>query len=164
MLRYFFIVFLLMLSQFASAATVGSKVTQFKNWTVYKVGEGKDKICYIGTFPLNASGVMNQDSTATYVLVAAFKKGDEFSASVAGKITKPGGISVRVDKGNQISLYTEGNMGWAMDRGADDLLISIMRKGNILYVMHGGEKSEVVDRYSLSGFTAAYEHIKSSCN
>lgn len=157
-----------------SAGAASVRLGQYQDWTVYRYGKGQDKLCYIGSFPLNDAGV--PAGYSSYVLMTAFVKGSaEFSTSIPNKAGHT--ISAKIDNGDKILLHTEGSMGWAMDSEADARLASAMRRGRYLYVsvplaqtgqtQPKNKKSatpERIDRYSLLGFTAAYKHMQGSCN
>ena len=148
---------------FANPAVKGgisTELKQFDNWVAYRLVDGEKKTCYIGSFPLDNSGKMTKKSGNSYVLVSAFKRGDEINISTSAKPSK-GGIGIKIDKNNKVQLYSDGSMAWAADSATDDLLVALMQKGSSMSVVTATASGDFIQKYSLIGFSAAYKHMRS---
>lgn len=140
-------------------------VGQFGNWSAYMVGAKKSKVCYVHSEPVESKG--KYKSRGRVFVQAAHRPAEkvqgEFSVT-AGYTYKPhSAVLVGVDK-KTFKLFTKDDGAWLEDSKSDHMIVRYMKKGIDMFVTgtsnHG---TKTTDKYSLKGFTAAYNAINKAC-
>ena len=147
----------------AGSALAQTKDRSFKDWTVYTTSLQGKKTCYIGSFPVSKSGNYSKRDEPYFLVTRINSNTSEVSTS-SGYPYKSGS-SVRVTIGSKkFSLYTKGELSWAKTKADDKTVINNMKAGSSMTVRGTSQKGTYsVDKYSLSGFTAAYKHMEELC-
>ena len=152
----------------ASAQT--GLIGTYKEWSAYAVGNGAQKVCYVGSAPTKEEGKYTRRGD-TYVLVThrpTDKVFGEVSVEAGYSYKAESEVDVRIDN-KRFKLFThnrkdgEGN-AWTYDADADKSLVQAMKAGNRMVVKGTSARGTLTtDTYSLAGFTAAMNAINKAC-
>lgn len=147
----------------ASAGLAQTKEKVFKDWTVYTtVLQGK-KTCYIASYPKSKTGNYSRRDEPYFLVTRRSGDVSEVSSSAGYKFKANSDVKVDID-GNKFNMFTKGELSWAQDVDADKNIISAMKKGSNMTVRGTSWKGTYsVDKYSLNGITAAFDHMNSLC-
>ena len=164
MIKYFLTpilsLFVLVFSNTAFSQVVDK---EFKDWTVYTTNLQGKLACYIASFPKSKTGNYTKRDDP-YLLVTRLSD-DVFELSVSSGYKYKLNSDVSVDiEGNKFNLFSKGKLAWAKNSEQDKELIDLMISK--LHMDIRGTSiigSYSVDRYSLSGFTAAFKRMKQRC-
>ena len=152
---------------FASVAGVANaqvKDKSFKDWTVYTTTLQGKKACYIASFPKSKTGNYKRRDEPYFLVTKINNDIFEVSTSSGYKYKKNSEVKANID-GKKFDMFTKGELAWAPDSKQDRTMIERMMKKNTMNVRGTSIKGTYsIDRYSLSGFTAAYKRMKSLCN
>ncbi len=130
----------------------------FQDWSVFTY----QNTCYIGTAPVKQAGNYARRGQP-YVLVVHRGAKDEVNVSSGYPYKQGKDVHASVD-GNKYQFFTKGEVAWAYDEATDAAFINAMKRGNKMQVNGTSQKGTTSDdTYSLTGFTAAYNHMKSKC-
>lgn len=143
----------------ASPAYAQKFEVAFQQWKVFTYGD----LCYIGSEPVSEKGNYSRRGKSYVLVTHRGKQQDEVSAS-SGYPYKPGkDVMVTID-GKSHPMFFEGEVAWAYDGKQDQAMVAAMKRGSKMSV-RGTSKKDTwsEDHYSLSGFTAAYNKMKSLC-
>lgn len=148
---------------YAGAASAQVKDRSFKNWTVYSVDMQGKKTCYIASFPKSKSGNYKRRDEPYFMVTYLGGDVAEVSTSSGYKYAKGSKVSATVGK-KKFSMFTSGELAWADNREEDKLFIAAMKKYNYMKVKGTSILGTYsIDKYSLAGFTDAYERMKQNC-
>ena len=152
------------IAAFCASASAQEKDKTFKNWTVYTTTLQGKKACYIASFPKSKTGNYKRRDDP-YFLVTKISD-DIFEVSTSSGYAYKTGSDVKVDiEGNKFNMFTKGELAWAPDGVQDKKMTSLMQKKNNMTVRGTSLKGTYsIDKYSLSGFTAAYNRMKKLCD
>ncbi len=158
----FFLIFIFSLQKSFAQQTLDGI---YYDWSVFVLDElGEEKKCYIASFPDKSIGNY-KNSREPYILITRFQDmGNEEISIFSGFEYKIGSdIYISVD-GKQFTLFTNGDMAWAKNKGQDKEIIESMLNGKSLKTRAESSHTEyVVDEYSLKGMTRAYRRMKELC-
>lgn len=154
----------------AEAQTV-QRVDAKKDWSVFKAGEGGQRVCWIASQPTQTaafrSGRSVQVQRGEIFLMISIRPADGVvnEVSVIAGYPFKKGSEVTAKVGSQsFTLFTEGENAWAPSAEDDKALVDAFRKGadaKVEGVSSRGTKT--VDTFSLSGFTAALDAATEMC-
>jgi invasion protein IalB len=137
-----------------------------RDWTVYEVDDGKGKICYIASEPVNQEGNYAKRGNPA-VLVARLPgdpPGEQVSVQPGYAYRKGSMVEVKVE-GRNFQLFTQGEHAWARTDADDKALIEAMRRGSDMTVRGTSVRDTFsLDTYSLNGFSAAYDAMRDACS
>ena len=149
----------------ASAAPEQKTLGSFGDWTAVADGEGKKRLCYIGSVPKKAEGKYTTRGDAHFLVThrPADKVKGEISVS-AGYTYKEGRDAEAEIDGKKFKLFTRGENAWAYDAASDKAMVAAMKSGKQL-IVHGmsSRGTATTDTYSLAGFTAALAASDKAC-
>ncbi len=148
---------------YASLATAQVKDKAFKAWSVYTIDIQGRKICYMVSFPKGKSGNYTKRDEPYFMVTYIGDDNAEVSTSSGYKYKD--GSRVEVSIGNKkIEMFTGGELAWVDDSQADQEFISVMKKQNEMKIKgSSGKGSYSIDRYSLDGFSGAYDRMAELC-
>ena len=148
------------------SATASAQELQgnFGDWNVYTLTQNGAKTCYVASAPVEKIGNYSERGEP-YLLVTHRSKGaDEVSLSSGYPYQNGSEVEVRIDGGKAQKLFTRDAIAWAYDEAGDKALVSGIKRGNRLEAKGTSQKgSHSTDRYSLSGFSKAYDKMKALC-
>ncbi len=159
----YFVVYTIIFMLYSVGAIAQVKDKTFKAWTVYTTNLQGQKTCYIASFPKSKTGNYKRRDEP-YFLVTNIEDGsDEVSTSAGYKYKKNSDVRVNIN-GKKFKMFTKGELAWASDSIGDTQMVKTMKKKNTMNVRGTSIKGTYsIDRYSLSGFTAAHKRMKSLC-
>lgn len=171
-LKYYCLCFCFLMTLLAIGMTpkisigAGTKaIAEFNDWSAHQTGSVKNKICYMHGEPKKSTGKYRKRG-ATYLQVAHRKKErikNEVSVTAGYTYKKNSGVEIEI-KGKRFSLYTNTGTAWVSEASKEAELVAAMMAGKIMIITGISSRgTRTKDRYSLSGFTAAYNKISKSC-
>lgn len=154
---------IIVLLGYASTASAQVKDQSYKDWTVYLVDIQGKKTCYITSFPKAKSGNFKKRDEPYFMVTYIGDDVAEVSTSSGYKYKD--GSKLDISMGNKkLTMFTAGELAWANNRMEDKEVISSMKKQNDFTVKGTSAKgSYSIDRYSLNGFSSAYDRMKEAC-
>ena len=147
------------------AAQEPTPMGEFKDWGAYTYKNKKGRVCYIVSQPKDSSpkGV-NRDPVHFMVTNRpAENVNGQVHVYIGYPFKKESTVKVTID-GSKFTLYTSGDGAWADGSGSDKKIVAAMKAGSKMViegVSHRGTKT--VDRFSLSGVSAALGKIGNGC-
>lgn len=152
----------------AGAATAQSpkQIGVFKDWAAFEVTEKDGKACYIASAPQDKKPKNVKRGDVWAIVTHRPWKGVRSELSIYTGYPYQGGSKVKlsVDGSRNFELYTHEETAWAQNAGEDAKIAAAMRRGNRMVVTGVSARgTTTVDRYSLSGFTAAHKAIDAAC-
>ncbi|RMF13869.1 MAG: hypothetical protein D6757_07330 [Alphaproteobacteria bacterium] len=153
----------------ARAAEKPKFIGGYRDWDAFTLKERDGStICYMVSTPkswrASRKGVRRGRIYVTVTHRPRAKIRDQVNF-VMGYPLKPGSeVVVRVDGKRRFKLFTEGDGAWTYSEKDDQALVAAMKRG--LKMTAAGVSTRgtrTTDRYSLKGFTAAYNAISKAC-
>lgn len=149
----------------ASAANAKS-LGVFGDWQAKTMSQQGVTLCYISSTPGNDSPAFS-GRDATGLLVTHADKGvarDQVSVALGFEPRKGTAVSLKIGKRRFTLQKIQGDRAWSSSDAQDREIVAAMKNGDTLLLRAttvGGRTGE--DRYSLSGFGAAYAKIAEAC-
>ena len=146
----------------AETKLLGSK----KYWKAYSTKMNKTKTCFITSEPIKTVGKFNKENRGKpYVFVTNTKNGANHEVSIKAGFNFKRNNDVIFDvDGKKTKLFPVDDRAWSESSKTDRYLVQSMRKGKKLVVTGTSSPgNQVIDTYSLSGFTKALVIIDKSC-
>ena len=136
----------------------------FKNWETFVYSDGKGKICFAQTIPIERTPKnFKRNSSRLFV---TFRKSENIKNEISvtsGHEYKSASVTAKSGK-NEFSLFSQGNFAWLIDAEEEFNLIKTMKKASKLSITGTARNgSKTIDMYSMMGFTKAYNSSKKSC-
>lgn len=133
------------------------------NWSLYSTTLQGKKACYIASFAVDKKGDYSYRDDP-YLLVTRISNNIyEVSVSSGYKYKHKSDVNVNIE-GEKYTMFTQGEYAWAYDSKQDAQMIERMKKKNHMTVRGTSIKGTYsLDKYSLKGFTAAYNEMQSLC-
>lgn len=148
-------------------AQQGTILGSYRDWDALVLNRGNgEKICYMISVPNSKqpSGVTHGEVYITITHRPRRKVTDEVNLVVAYDFKT--GSEVRGSIGaSRYTMFTEGKGGWNYDQSDDAKMVAGMKKGNTLVISATSSRGTNTSyRFSLAGFTAAYNAITQECS
>ena len=137
---------------------------KFKNWETFTYNDGKGKVCFAQTIPLERSpnNFVRNPSRLFVTFRSSEKIRDEISVT-SGHEYKSASVTATSGK-NEFSMFSQGNFAWLIDREEEASLIKTMKKASRLSILAKANNGrQTKDLYSMMGFTKAYNAAKKNC-
>ena len=155
MKNYFILLALVLITTFSigSFADVKKGKWEFVKDTDY---------CFIQSAPIKTDIPKDKIRGQNYVLVYRMNKNPEpiIQITAGFNYNSSDSIEVKIDKG-VYNFFTDADTAWAND---DKKVIFAMKKGLELIIIGISDKgTQVIDTYTLKGFTAAYNQLMKDC-
>ena len=149
----------------AALAAPPKSVGSFRDWTAYVRTEGGEKQCYITTEPKSMSPRGVRRGEVNLLVTNWPARNIRNQVSVITGYTYKKGSTVKATIGRRnFDLFTSGNRAWLYDASEDEAMVQAMVRGSRLVVEGvSSRNTTTVDRYSLSGFTAASKASREAC-
>ncbi len=140
-------------------------LARHKDWEAYTYAANGKTVCFMLTYPTDTRP-KNVKRGKIYAMVThrpADKVKDEVSFVVGYPFKLGSTANVRIDNRGH-DLFTDGETAWAFDAKDDATMVKRMVRGNRMSIEGMSQRgTKTTDRYSLSGFTAAYKRISAAC-
>lgn len=148
-------------------AQQGTILGSYRDWDALVLNRGNgEKICYMISIPKSKqpSSVTHGEVYITITHRPRRKVTNEVNLVVAYDFKT--GSEVRGSIGSsRYTMFTEGKGAWNYDQSDDTKMINGMKRGNTLVINATSARSTSTSyRFSLAGFTAAYNAITQECS
>ncbi len=141
----------------------------FRDWDAFTLKDGGGgTICYMISVPkawsASRKGVRRGRIYVTVTHRPRARIRDQVNF-IMGYPLKPGSeVKVSVDGKRRFRLFTEGDGAWTYTEKDDRALVAAMKRGlEMRSIGVSARGTRTTDRYSLKGFTAAYNTISKAC-
>jgi invasion protein IalB len=154
-----------------SASTTGAPagaeaLGEFNDWQAKTLSQQGVTLCYISSSPSDEGPAFTGRST-TGLLVTHAKNGvarDQVSVALGFAPRHGTAVSLKIGKRSFTLQKVQGERAWSSSDAQDRQIVAAMKKADSLILRAttaNGRTGE--DRYSLSGFSAAYDKIAEAC-
>lgn len=135
----------------------------FKKWSVYTTKLQGTKSCYLASFPASKSGNYARRDQP-YLLVTRVNN-SSYEVSTSSGYQYKLNSDVKIDiAGAKYNMFTKGDIAWTYNKSQDSKVIDLMRSKASMTVRGVSSKGTYsLDKYSLMGFTAAFNRMKKLC-
>ncbi|MGI9464912.1 MAG: invasion associated locus B family protein [Aestuariivirgaceae bacterium] len=140
-------------------------IGEFNDWAAYTFSGKKGAVCYIVSQPKETSPKnVKRDPIHFLVTHRPSEKVRGEVNTIIGYPFKKGSTAKLTIDGSGFTLFTSGDGAWADTSNNDQRIVSAMKAGSKMVVEGVSWRgTKTVDRYSLSGVTAALDKIAGSC-
>ena len=157
---------LLLLESPNAAAQTANIIETYKDWQAYTADVEGKKICFAASGPkVILPKKVSRGKILFYVSIWDGEGGvrNEISIKI-GYPFKPGSAPTVEVGTEKISMFVENDRAFVEKTADEQRLVAAMRKGNVL-VVNGVSKrgTQTLDRYSLTGLSAALDRIAKEC-
>ena len=145
-------------------------IGSYRDWDAFVYGTGAKRTCHIISVPKSSTASKkNARRGDIYIMVShrpEYGVVGEVNAVLGYPIRQGSTAKFNVDGGRKrMEFFTEGTGAWAYDPKDDKAAIDAMKRGSGLVISATSQRgTNTNDRYSLSGFTAAYNAITKACS
>lgn len=141
------------------ASTPASKLGDFEDWIAAVHEENGQKVCYAFTYAKRSTPEIS--GRAKVILTVAERPSGRDAVAIAAGFNYAQGAAVTVQVDNAgLDFYTAHSDAFARDGKA---AVGAFQKGSEALARSPGPHGEVVDTFSLKGFSAAYAEISKAC-
>jgi hypothetical protein len=133
---------------------------KFGDWTAAAIGTGADRICYAFTKPQHTTPAMPERGLAMLTVTERHGSRDEISLTPGYSYPEKAAVSMEVGKA-RIPFYVQDNV--AFTDSVDETLDGFTRQDSAIATATGPRGKRLADKFSLSGFSAAYKAIAKAC-
>jgi hypothetical protein len=164
--------FLLIPANVQAAEPTGAELAgTFRDWFVYKAGEGDSLVCYALSQPRSSDPANAQRGEIAFLVSSwpGSNKRNEPSIVPGYPYSEDATVRVQVS-GEQFAfglVRNEGDEGgaWMEDASQEARLITAMKEGANMVVTGTSARGTLTrDTYSLAGISAALESVEQGCN
>ena len=158
-----FFIFCVM-SYSSTFAAEPKSIGKFKNWETFTYNDGKGKVCFAQTLPLER-GPKNfkRGQSRLFVTFRTSEKIINEISVTSGHEYKSSSVTAISGK-NEFAFFSQGSFAWLIDGEEEFNLIKTMKKASKLSVTATAKNgSKTKDLYSMMGFTKAYNAAKKNC-
>lgn len=150
----------------ASHADARTIIGTFGDWAAIRQ-DGPEPMCYIIAEPERTrSTVSNMRRGAASLSVGLWPNrgsGEQLQATFGFDVNGQRDVTLAVGS-RTFKLVPEGEVAWASDSSSDKAIVSALRRNSTVEATSVSQRgTKVTDRYSLQGFTAALDAMRSSC-
>ncbi len=141
-------------------------IGSYRDWDAFVVaGESGEKICYIISVPKDTNP-KNVNRGKIYVTISHkphLRIRDEVNI-IVGYPFRAGATATATIGSSRHTFFTEGDGAWMPTPREDAVVVESMRRGSAMVVRGTSSRgTNTRDRYSLMGFTAAYNAMSKAC-
>lgn len=141
-------------------------VGSYRDWDAFTVeSESGEKVCYIISVPkdTNPKNVRRGDIYVTVSHKPHLRIKDEVNI-IVGYPFRPDSSATASVGSSRFSFFTEGDGAWLPTPREDATVVEAMKRGTTMIVRGTSSRgTNTRDRYSLMGFTAAYNAMTRAC-
>ncbi|MFC3051488.1 invasion associated locus B family protein [Kordiimonas pumila] len=140
----------------------------YNDWDAFVYGTGATRTCHMVSVPKTWSASKEGVSRGEIYLMVSHRPEYKVTGEVSivmGYPVRPGSeATLQVDGRKRFDFFTEGDGAWAYDPKDDVAVVAAMKAGSGLVVTAASQRgTRTTDKYSLSGFTAAFNAITKAC-
>lgn len=140
----------------------------YRDWDAFVYGTGSKRTCHMISVPKSSTASRrNARRGDIYIMVShrpEYGVVGEVNAVMGYPVRQGSTAKLHVDGRKRFEYFTEGSGAWAYDPKDDTETVAAMKRGNSMVVSATSQRgTNTTDRYSLSGFTAAYNAITRAC-
>lgn len=150
----------------AGADTGTKSLGEFGDWQAKTVPQQGVTLCYISSTPSKQSPAF-AGRGSTGLLVTHAEHGaarDQVSVALGFVPRKGTAVSLKIGKHSFTLQRIQGERAWSSSDAQDRQIVAAMKKADTLLIRATTAKGRTgEDRYSLSGFSAAYDKIADAC-
>lgn len=157
--------FLVLTGPQAASAQAVERIETFQNWTAWKTTENGQMVCFMGARPVSDEGNYTRRGEISFVVTHRPHENriGEVAYTAGYSYQEDSTVDVSID-GTVYKLLTAGSNAWPANAETDRAIIQAMIRGASAVVQgYSSRGTLTTDTYSLSGFTAAYEAISTTC-
>ncbi|MEM9123473.1 MAG: invasion associated locus B family protein [Pseudomonadota bacterium] len=138
---------------------------KFKDWNAFRVEDGTETICFVVSEPKSTSPKNVKRGDIFFMITDWGPKNSGLEPSVITGYPYKVGSSVTVTIGSdKFELFTQEDAAWLRDGDSEKRIVNAMRRGSRMIVTGTSQRGTLTkDNYSLSGVTAALEHVAKNC-
>ena len=141
-------------------------IGKYKDWESFIIIKEGSKICFAQSIPIvKAPKKLKRDPSRLFV---SFRPNENIKNEVSVtngyefKLKAP--VTAKSGK-KAYDLFSKGRFAWVVDNEDEQKLIVTMKKASRLMIIGNTKKwDQTTDRYSMMGFTKAYNAAKKSCS
>jgi invasion protein IalB len=137
----------------------------YKDWAVYVHEKANNKTCFAISKPMDMEP-KNVNRGSVFFYVSSWpddKVKDEVSIKVGYPLagdTAPAAI-IGAD---QFNLFADGDKAFIADETMENKLVDAMKRGSTMVIKGRSQRgTETIDKYSLSGISAALDRVSKEC-
>ena len=147
-----------------TGAAVPKQISAHRDWSVYEVTDNRGRFCYLASEPTAQSGnYSRRDQPAALIVRLPGQSGEYLTVHPGYAYRKDSKVRVTVD-GRGFELFTDGEDAFSYDAD-DQTIVTAMKRGSSMTIRGTSTRGTYsLDTYSLSGFTAAYDAMRSACS
>lgn len=153
-------------SPVAARASDPVNIGTFGKWEAWEFVEPEGgKVCYMMAKPDKDEGDYKKRGDIVALITHRPAEGTKnvFSYMSGYSYKKGADVNLSID-GKKFTLFTQNDMAWAADAGADRDIADAVQKGSTMVVKgESGKGTKTKDTFSLKGSTKAYETITKAC-
>jgi hypothetical protein len=140
----------------------------FGEWSVFKIFDERRKelLCFIMSIPKERYDNFNQRGESFFSVIKNIKSGDVEVYLSHGQIMKSEIIRAEIDIAKRkFPVFTYDDRAWAFNYFDDKNIIELLSNSVLFSVeIEYANSKHLVDVYSLSGFSEAYQELLKICN
>ena len=141
-------------------------IGSYRDWDAFVVAsESGEKICYAISIPkeINPKNVNRGKIYLTVSHKPHLRIRDEVNI-IVGYPFRAGATAIATISSTRHTFFTEGDGAWMPTPREDAAVVESMRRGSAMVVRGTSSRgTKTRDRYSLMGFTAAYNAMSKAC-
>lgn len=149
----------------AGADAAEKYLGKFGDWLAYRTGDGADTVCFVATLPTKTEGRAAKRGEAT-LMIAHFPRHKAFGrVQIKAGLPLKKGTAVLLAVGDkEFSLTAEGDSAFGDDTRAHAEIAAALKAGTAATAtLTPAAGAKLVDRFSLSGVSAALAEIDKVC-
>ena len=149
----------------AAGADKQTFLGQHGDWYAYRINEDSARTCYMVSKPTRTRGKFTKRGEVVAFVTHRPKEGERDVINFQAGFTYKANSAISVTVGDKaFSLFSSKDTAWSRNAGDDKAMIKAMIGGTTMDVKGITSRgAQIVDTYSLRGFTAAYKKITQAC-
>ena len=162
-----YISFIIILISFVARSAEDLKsIGKFKDWETFTVTENNNKICFTQSIPiLRAPKKFERNPSRLFITFRPSEEiKDEVSATSGYNFQKEKIVKAKTGK-KSYDFSSKEEFAWILDTEEEQRFIKAMKKASRVMKIGRTEKGkQIIDHYSLMGFSKAYDTAKKNCS
>jgi len=157
---------IILISFAAKSAEDLKSIGKFKDWETFTVTENDNKICFAQSIPiLRAPKKFERNPSRLFITFRPSEDiKDEVSATSGYTFQKEKVVKAKTGK-KTYDFFSQEEFAWILDTEEEQRFIKAMKKASRVMIIGRTEKGkQIIDHYSLMGFTKAYNTAKKNCS